>query len=121
MPSPRGERGRRAERLAEALLREAGYRVVASNVRTPRGEIDLVAWDGPVLCFVEVKARGSDAFGSPEEAVTPAKRSHLRSAARAYLADLGKEPDSCRFDVVAIDLDPDDRIVAHRVLKDAFT
>lgn len=98
-------RGQQAEALAAHYLEQRGYRLVARNVHIGRlGEIDLIAYDGEVLVFVEVKARSSVRWGLPEEALTPRKRRFLMRAARAYLVLNGIEHTPCRFDVVAIDL-----------------
>jgi putative endonuclease len=79
---------------------------MARNVRAGGGEIDLVAGDGGTVVFVEVKWRRDDSRGTPAEAVTPAKRRKLLSAARAWLAEnpAGAGRD-VRFDVVAIEGD----------------
>src|SRR5947209_7314149 len=66
--------GRRGEEAAAEQLKAAGYRILARNYRCPSGEIDLVAEERGVLVFVEVKTRSSAAYGSPRDAVTPAKR-----------------------------------------------
>lgn len=97
-------RGRAAEELARIYLEEQGFRVVGRNLRLADGELDLVAWDGATLVFVEVKARSRTDHGRPEEAVDRRKRRRLVSAARAYLARLAQPPPPCRFDVVALDL-----------------
>jgi putative endonuclease len=96
----------RGEALARRHLEGLGYRIRAQNWRAREGEIDLVAEDGQTLVFVEVKTRTGRAFGLPEDAVTRAKRRHLRDAAQAYLEthDLGEAP--WRIDVIAIDLGP---------------
>jgi putative endonuclease len=96
----------RGELLARRHLERLGYRIHAQNWRAREGEIDLVAEDQGTLVFVEVKTRSGRAFGLPEEAVTRAKRRHLRDAAQAYLEahDLGEAP--WRIDVIAIDLGP---------------
>jgi putative endonuclease len=77
---------------------------VARNYRTASGfgEIDIIAWDGETLAFVEVKTRSSAEFGEPDRAVDTQKRELLRRAAREYLrrADVG--PEKARFDVVSI-------------------
>ncbi len=92
--------GRTAEENACRLLRERGYKIVARNWRTIRGEIDIVARDGPTLVFVEVKSRSRPGFGGPEAAVHPAKQRRLIAAARDFLARTEcKLP--TRFDVVA--------------------
>ncbi|MEN3027252.1 MAG: YraN family protein, partial [Chlorobiota bacterium] len=82
-----------------------GYKIVARNVYVGRwGEIDLVAYDGEVLVFVEVKARSSLRFGLPEEALTPRKQHQLVQAARAYRQQHALAEVPCRFDVIAIEL-----------------
>jgi putative endonuclease len=101
-PSGRTARGRRAERLAGEALAAIGFRVVDRNVYVGGGEIDLIAWEGDVLCFIEVRARTSTRYGSPVETVTPDKRRHLSRAAAAWLAkSVGPWP-RCRFDLVAV-------------------
>lgn len=85
-------------------LRQQGYRVVERNVRTGAGEIDLVARDGDVLCFVEIKARAGGGFGPAVSAVGAAKRRRLVRAARLWLARHPSEA-PCRFDVLGLDGD----------------
>lgn len=70
------ERGRRAEREAALFLRRRGYRIIAQNVRTKLGEIDLVALKGDLVVFVEVKARSSDEFGTPLKDCCPPTKTH---------------------------------------------
>lgn len=97
--------GQAAEREAVRHLRSRGYRVVDRNVRTSRGEIDIVAWDEGTLCFIEVKSRVHTGYGGAAAAVDRSKRVRLRGAAEAYLAwkdDLWGNPPECRFDVVAM-------------------
>jgi putative endonuclease len=96
------ELGAEAERLACRILRQAGYRIVARNWRTRLGEIDIVARDGDVVVFVEVKARASAGFGGALSAVGPAKRRRIVAAARAFLAQSRCDL-AARFDVVAIE------------------
>lgn len=90
------------ENLAAEFLEKNGYLILQRNYRFERGEIDLVAKDGDELVFVEVKARTSKAFGSPEEAVTPEKQKQIRNVAEGYLFEHEIENQACRFDVVAI-------------------
>ena len=101
---PRGTRGRGEdwERLAEKELSSSGYRILARNFRTRVGEIDFVAEEGGVLCFIEVKGRGGTGFGLPAEAVTPEKQRRIFRAAEAYLTRGHRRRVPCRFDVVAI-------------------
>ncbi len=96
--------GARGEDLAHRLLEREKYRVVARNYRTATGsgEIDLVAWDGDVLAMVEVKARQSDDFGTPERAITEAKRKRMEKAAMDYARRAGVEWQQVRFDVITV-------------------
>jgi putative endonuclease len=98
----KAEVGSAAEEAACRRLRQEGYRIVARNWRTRLGEIDIVARDGDVLVFVEVKARSYSGFGGPEGAVGPAKRRRLVAAAKAFLAANRCEL-AARFDVIAIE------------------
>ena len=76
---------------------------MARNWRCRDGELDLVVRRGSELVFCEVKARSSDRYGVPAEAVTPAKQRRLRLLATRFLADqAGLRPSSLRFDVVAV-------------------
>lgn len=102
------DHGRLGEDLAHRYLRRQGCIVVAHNYR-PRsgaGEIDLVAWHGEKLVFVEVKTRASAAFGSPDRAVDAEKQHHLNRAARDYARRAGVNWDQTRFDIVAVVLSP---------------
>src|SRR5262249_23448462 len=69
--------GQRWERLARRRLEAEGYEILEANYRAPGGEIDFVARDRDVLCFVEVKGRSGPGFGSPAEAVTEEKRKRI--------------------------------------------
>lgn len=97
-------RGDSAEALAASFLQRRGLKILARNYRCRFGEIDLVAESGPVLVFVEVRARRSEAFGGPAESITAAKRHRLVAAARHYLAATGERP--ARFDVVLMRGEP---------------
>lgn len=94
--------GRWGEETAVQFLINKGLRLIARNVRTPYGEIDLVMMDDSGLIFVEVKTRTNDRFGFPEEAITYRKREHLIQSADAYLQVHPELPDSWRIDVIAI-------------------
>jgi putative endonuclease len=114
-----GDHGRIGEDLAHRYLRRRGCIVVARNYR-PRsgaGEIDLVAWFGETLRFVEVKTRASSEFGEPDLAVDAAKRQHLVFAAYDYVRRTGVERDRTRFDVVSIVLEKPLRL---EWIQDAF-
>ncbi|MBI4424453.1 MAG: YraN family protein [Elusimicrobia bacterium] len=94
--------GALAEGRAAAFLESLGLTVLHRRFRCRAGELDLVARDGETIVFVEVKARGGDAFGSPEEAVDGPKRRRLARAAAVYLAQRGLAEAPARFDVVAV-------------------
>jgi putative endonuclease len=94
-------RGAAAESLAAAFLEHEGLRILERNYRCRFGEIDLVARSGPLLVFVEVRARSSDEFGGAAGSITGAKRRRLVAAARHYLATRRVDR-ACRFDVVLV-------------------
>ncbi len=95
------EYGRLAEAVAAEFLAGRGYRLVAANYRCRAGEVDLIAWDGPVLVFVEVKARRQGQAGAPVEAIDERKLRRLRAAAGHYLATHFRRGEPlCRFDAV---------------------
>lgn len=95
-------RGAAGEEAAEEFLRLSGYRIVARNVRTKVGEIDLVALDGETLCFIEIKARASAEYGRAIAAVGPQKQRRLAKAAMLFLAK-NRSQRPCRFDVLGLD------------------
>jgi putative endonuclease len=121
MPSLRQRWGAAREALAEEALARQGYEIVERNWRCTGGEIDRIAWDGPVLCFVEVRARSSSAFGSPAETIGRRKRRKLAQVASAYLARFprGRSPPA-RFDVVAIVDAGSSAAPSLEVIKNAF-
>jgi putative endonuclease len=116
--APHIDLGQRGERLAADHLRARGFELVASNFklnvgRNRRGavvqnEIDLVAYEGPVLCFVEVKTRASDWYAAPEANVDLRKQRQVTRAARAYRRLLGLRNAPHRYDVVTVILPPPD-------------
>ena len=93
--------GEDAERKACRILRQEGYAIVERNWRGRFGEIDIIARDGDVLVFVEVKFRQGSAFGGPEAAVDPWKQKRIIATAREFLARTDCQLAS-RFDVVAL-------------------
>ncbi len=102
--TPEQAAGRLGEDLAHRFLRQRRYRVVARNYRPPAGsgEIDLVAWDGAQLVFIEVKPRATDEYGAPDRAVDAQKQQDLERAARDYARRAGVEWDKVRFDTVSV-------------------
>lgn len=104
------------ESWAVGLLTRRGYRVVDRNVRFRAGEIDIVAWEGQTLVFIEVKTRRSSAFGSPEASITAARYIHLATAIGLYLQQRHLEPDDYRIDVVSIRVDRAGRVEEYHVI-----
>jgi putative endonuclease len=113
--------GERGETLAYWYLRHQGYTIVARNrlARSGAGELDLVGWDGPVLSFVEVKTRTTDAAGLPEAAVSKAKQRRISRAANEYLHRLRRKPTSYRFDIASVRWNSEEGLQI-RLIKDAF-
>jgi len=91
--------GDRGEREAARFLRRKGLRILLRGYRTDQGEVDLIARDGDVLVFIEVKSRRQ---GTPAEAVTTEKQRRLTLTALHFLKKHGLLEQRCRFDVVAI-------------------
>lgn len=118
-PNARQRLGKSSEDQAAEALVEAGYRVLAHDVRVGRMQIDLLAEEGGDLVFIEVKTRRSIAFGTPAEAVTMTKRKHLIVAAQAYLQREAMPDRAWRIDVVSITLARGERpqieIIRHAV------
>ena len=103
-PRPRHQvTGTHGEEAAYFHLRKLGYVMVARNFRSARcrGEIDLIGWDGDILCFIEVKTRTSRDVKTAEAAVDRHKRRELAQVAREYLR---RVPPTCqwRFDIVSV-------------------
>ena len=104
--------------MAHAHLERLGFRVLARNVHLRHAELDLVALEGTTLCFVEVRLRSSDRFGSAAESVDTRKQKRILRAAAEFLSTHRvPRPRSVRFDVVAIDLQ---EVPPVRVFRDAF-
>ncbi len=109
----RGELGRRGEAVAEAFLRTHRYTIVARNYRCRAGEIDLVALDGPVLVFVEVRSRRGTAAGTPLESVDGRKQARVARVARHFVAERRWHERDARFDVIGIRFDREPPAVEH--------
>lgn len=94
--------GESGEEYACGELRRRGYAILARRYRTRHGEIDIIARDGEVLVFVEVKTRSTEAFGSPLEAVSRAKQRKVVRMAADYVGRSRLSGVACRFDVVGV-------------------
>ena len=110
--------GRQSEIDGAGYLRSLGFRVVASQYRIPAGEVDLIAWDGDQLVFVEVKSRHSAT--PPEDAVGARKQQRIICAARSYMSRYHHLECNYRFDILAITVRPGHE-PEFRLLRDAFS
>ena len=109
------------EQQAERFLKAKGYTILGRRVRlSVRDELDLVARDGAVLVFVEVKTRKSEDFGAPVAAVDRAKRQALSRAGMRYLRRIKFPPVSFRFDVVEVVGEEGDPAPLIRHIENAF-
>src|SRR5690606_12891759 len=108
------------ESLAGRILEQKGYVILERNFQTRYGEVDLVAKEGEVLVFVEVKARRSHNYGSGAEAVTRTKQQRLIRAALHYMFRRGCQNRPCRFDLLELELDKEGKPRSYRLLKNAF-
>ncbi|WFB66033.1 YraN family protein [Chryseobacterium sp. WX] len=110
--------GKIAENLAADYLQKNGYTIKARNFRFKQNEIDIIAEKDNLIIIVEVKARSTDAFMLPQEAVTKTKIKSIVSAANHYLEECHKDQEA-RFDIISVL--PDDKknlVIDH--IKDAF-
>jgi putative endonuclease len=94
--------GKAGEELAVKLLKNNGYKIIARNHKDALGEIDIIAKDKETICFVEVKTRRTDKFGSPLEAVSFHKQRQISKAALGFLKKMNLLDSSARFDVVSV-------------------
>jgi len=92
------------ESVAAEYLEKRSYKIIARNVRTPYGEIDIVAQKDGFTIFIEVKTRTSSSLGPPEISVTPRKQEHMLAAAEHFAQE--KEIDHWQIDVIAVDGKP---------------
>ena len=96
------QQGSAFEGVAVSYLQKQGLEIVEQNVRLKFAEIDIVAKDGDILCFVEVRSRSNSRYGAPEATVDFRKQDKIIKAASAYLQRRYKLLPMCRFDVIAI-------------------
>ena len=110
--------GKQGEDLAADHLVDAGLKIIERNYRCAFGEIDIVAEEGQTLVFVEVKSRRSEAYGSPQTAVSRDKQRKISQVALHYLQERRLNHRSARFDVVAVKLLP----AGHKIelIRNAF-
>lgn len=118
---PRQAKGRRAENAAVKALKSRGYRILHRNYRHRLGEIDVVAEDGDVLAFVEVRSKTQGGPVNPIESIGPAKRRRLATLAHLYLERERIRERPCRFDVVEVILSLEGKVSSVEILPDAFS
>lgn len=117
----RQQKGKLGEEAACRWLREQGYLIMEQNWRCRRGEIDIIASDGDLLIFVEVRSRsGAGKYGTPQESVDIRKMKQVRSTAVVYLQQSRGRELQIRFDVVAVMLDAAGQIVTIEHIENAF-
>jgi len=104
MSDLRQQLGNWGEERAAKFLRARGYNIIERNWRCAVGELDLIAWEGECLVFIEVRTRRSRRYGTPEESVTPAKQARLIELAHIYLQEHPELEGDWRIDVVAVEL-----------------
>jgi putative endonuclease len=97
--------GQLGEKLAQDFLKGRGYQIVETNYRIPDGEIDIIVSKDGVLVFVEVRAKTSRTFGTPEESVTSRKKQKLVKVAQDYVQRHDIQESSWRIDFIAVELD----------------
>jgi putative endonuclease len=113
--------GKIGEAAAMEYIMSRGMKPLARNYRVSRlGEIDIIAKDGDTLCFIEVKARRGDRYGTPAEAVSYAKRNTITKVAQVYAVRNGVYDMPLRFDVIEVYMGPDCSIKSVEHIKDAF-
>ena len=109
--------GKKGELLARKFLEDKGYKILDTNWRHEKDEIDIVAKDDNELVIVEVKTRSTEFFGSPEESVGPQKEGFLIRATEAYL-EVNELNIDTRFDIISIILNNKEQNIEH--IEDAF-
>jgi len=102
MSNKRINLGRKGEDISVKFLKKQGYKIMERNYRCSLGEIDIVAKDKNILCFVEVKTRKTKEYGLPEEAIDEHKQKKLAKVALVYLKEKKIYKQDLRFDVVSV-------------------
>ena len=118
MSDRRQRLGRAGEELVARHLAAAGHEVLLRNWRCPAGEVDIVIRDADTLVLVEVRARSSRRFGTPEESITPAKRATLLDCGQYLVAELAWDG-PWRIDVAAVEMGPAGAPAAIRIIPHA--
>ncbi len=96
------ELGKLGEEYALSYLKKKKYKIIIKGFRLFKGEIDIIAYDGDTLVFIEVKTRRDHKYGFPEESVTISKQKQIKKIALGFLTFNNLEEAECRFDVLAL-------------------
>ena len=113
------ELGKKGEDIACKFLEKNGYQIVERNYRNRAGEIDIIARDKDTIVFVEIKTKISKDFAQPELSVNPSKQRKIVKTALTYLIGKGIKRTGCRFDVIGITGEKEQRKI--ELIKNAFT
>lgn len=115
--------GALGEEAAALALRKKGYKIIERNYRCKMGEIDIIAKDGEYTCFVEVRLRKNNSFGSPADSINDGKRQRIIKTAQLYAIEKGIFDTPMRFDVVLINAVAEENSLKNvrlEIIKDAF-
>lgn len=115
------EIGQLGEKAAKKYLRKLEYSILQSNYTCKFGEIDIIAFQKGVISFVEVKTRTSDEWGQPYEAVDSAKQKKIIRTAQFYIKKKKPGDYDYRFDIIAINMDRQGKVLDCEFYKNAFT
>ncbi len=113
--------GRMGEQLALGFLKKKGYTIIDTNYRCHYGEIDIVARQKDCMVYVEVRTKSSLEFGTPEESISYTKAQHMERSAEYYQLHHRGLPEDWRVDLVAIELDSQNRIKRIEQIENALT
>lgn len=112
--------GTYGEQTAINYLESQGYIILSTNYRCKLGEIDIIAADGDIIAFIEVKTRRSEKFGQPRESVNYSKQMKIVKTALHYITKKKLTDWMSRFDVVEVFVGSDNIVDSITLIKDAF-
>jgi putative endonuclease len=107
------------DKVADFITKQ-GYVIIKRNYRCRLGEIDIVAWDGDYLSFLEVKSRYGALYALPREAVNYSKKIKIIKVAQMFILENRLQQYFCRFDVVEVIFNKENNDFSMTIIKDAF-
>ncbi len=119
MATTKQHTGNKGENYACDFLVEKNFKIIERNYRYGHGEVDIIANDGDVLVFAEVKTRKNLEFGQPISAITKGKQRQIRKIAEAYLIEHNITNIDCRFDAVGVLLQGNEKAIIDHI-ENAF-